>query len=123
MAPKKWMKKSVLAKMVCAPSKAGMSDALSSRSPLMISTPAAERAFEASLEGLRDIPRTCQPGSLRKVLATAEPCWMLVCINLRQRRVEYLRAGDANYDDELRHVLGSCLFTAKRMKYRDVMRL
>lgn len=67
------MKKSVFAKIVCAPSKAGRSEALSSRSPLTISTPRVERAWEAALDGLREMPRTTQPGRLRNVFATDEP--------------------------------------------------
>lgn len=60
-------------KMTVAPLKAGMREALSSRSALTISMPLALNAWDAALEGLRVMPRMRQPGRARKVFATEEP--------------------------------------------------
>ena len=56
-----------------APMKAGRRVSLLSISPWIISTPWTERAFAASLAGLRVMPRTRQSGRARNVLATDDP--------------------------------------------------
>jgi hypothetical protein len=71
---KRGLKKSVLAKMTCAPSKAGIRELSSSRSALTISTPLDASDLAASLDGFRLMPLTFHSGSERNVLATELPC-------------------------------------------------
>ena len=64
----------VLRKIACAFSKAFVRDAFSVKSACITSAPRAASDLEASEEGLRVNARTCQCGSVKKVLATELPC-------------------------------------------------
>ena len=65
--------KSVTPKMTAEPTKALVREETSLRSPAMSSTPLVAQAWADGLLGSRVMPRTCQPGSLRKTSATEEP--------------------------------------------------
>ena len=80
-------KKSVTAKTACASWKAWTKVWVSLRSAATISTPLAEWVRDASLLGLRVMPRMRQPGSLRKVETTDEP-WVPVAPTMAMSLVE-----------------------------------
>jgi hypothetical protein len=67
----------------------------------MGSTPFAMRARAEGLDGFRVMPRTCQSGRWRKVLAT-DPPWAQSVDLLTEFRLD---TGDAHYDNDLRHDL------------------
>jgi hypothetical protein len=86
--------------------KPGMREDSSSRSALMGSTPFAVRARAEGLDGVRVMPRTCQSGRWRKVLAT-DPPWAQSVDFLTELEdyIACLDTGDVQYDNDLHHDL------------------